>query len=68
MREVVGERELQLPDEVATAEDARNWLARDYPELLDPRIRIALDDRLAIGDEAIGDAREIAFLPPVSGG
>jgi molybdopterin converting factor small subunit len=46
----------------------RRWLGRDHPALLDPKVRIALDDRLASGDEAIGTAREIAFLPPVSGG
>lgn len=63
-----GEIDLDLPPGIATTEAFRRWLGRDYPDLLDPRNRIALDDRLALGDEAIGEAREIAFLPPVSGG
>jgi len=63
-----GEADIALPPEVTTSEAARMWLGSDHPALLDRSIRIAVDDRLAIGDELLDGAREIAFLPPVSGG
>lgn len=63
-----GECEIELPDAVSTTEGVRGWLGRDHPELLDRSIRMALDDSLVQGDEPLGAAREIAFLPPVSGG
>jgi molybdopterin synthase sulfur carrier subunit len=68
LRNLVPERDIEPPAAITTSEALRRWLGRDHPALLDPKVRIALDDRLASGDEAIGTAREIAFLPPVSGG
>lgn len=64
----VGEREIDLPPGITTVASLREWIGRDFPQLLEPTVRIAIDDRLAIGGETIGDAREIAFLPAVSGG
>lgn len=61
-------RELDLPPEIASTDALRKWLGRDHPLLLDPSVRIALDDRLTVTNEPLGDAREVAFLPPVSGG
>ncbi len=63
-----GECDIELPSEVSTTEAVRRWLGRNHPELLDRSVRIAVDDTLAAGDEPLGAAREIAFLPPVSGG
>lgn len=63
-----GELELDLPPDIRSTETLRRWLGRDHPQLLDQSVRIAIDDCLAIGDEPLGGALEIAFLPPVSGG
>ncbi|MBA3669227.1 MAG: MoaD/ThiS family protein [Sphingomonas sp.] len=63
-----GERDIDLPPAIESTEGLRALLGRDHPELLDPLVRIAIDDRVAHRDEPLGDAREIAFLPPVSGG
>lgn len=62
------EHEVDIPAHVSTVSDARQWLSRDVPSLLEPTVRVALDDRLALANDRIGDAREISFLPPVSGG
>ncbi|MEO7276454.1 MAG: MoaD/ThiS family protein [Sphingomicrobium sp.] len=59
---------IDLPHDVSTTEAVRQWLGRDHPELLASTVRIALDDCLVQGDQPLGDAAEIGFLPPVSGG
>lgn len=46
----------------------RLWIGAQYPALLDPKIRIALDDRLVGRAAPIAGVSEVAFLPPVSGG
>ncbi|WP_309661297.1 MoaD/ThiS family protein [Sphingomonas sp.] len=63
-----GECDIDLPPDVATTEAVRSWFGRDHPDLLDQSVRMALDDSLVLGDAPLGAAREIAFLPPVSGG
>ena len=63
-----GDCRIDLPRDVSTTEAVRQWLGRDHPELLAPTVRIALDDCLVQGDQPLGAATEIAFLPPVSGG
>lgn len=75
LRERVGlaEEELTPPAEVATVADLARWLAGrdeahahafDKPEV----VRAALDRRHVKPDAPIGDAREIAFFPPMTGG
>ena len=69
LRDTIGdEREVTLPPEVENSEHLRAWLGRDHPDLLDPAVRIALDDRMLVATTPLGEARELAFLPPVSGG
>ena len=63
-----GEREVALPPEISDSEQLRAWLGRDHPELLDATVRIALDDRMLVENAPLGDAVEVSFLPPVSGG
>ncbi len=63
-----GERDVVLPKGVETVGAVRQWLGTDLPDLLQPTVRIALDDRLTVADEPVGEALEISFLPPVSGG
>jgi molybdopterin synthase sulfur carrier subunit len=46
----------------------RAWLGRGRPELLDTSIRIAVNDEMILGNRALDDGDEVAFLPPMSGG
>ena len=63
-----GELEVEAPGDVADSEQLRAWLGREHPALLDASVRMALDDRIPAAAEPIAGVREIAFLPPVSGG
>lgn len=61
------------PAVVQTARDLIAWLAtrgeRETAALADPaRIRCAIDQRLATLDTPLGEAREVALFPPVTGG
>ena len=70
LRDSVGVVELDCSPaaNVADSESLRIWIGEQYPTLLDPRVRIALDDVLVGGEAPIAGVREVAFLPPVSGG
>lgn len=62
------ERDVDLPEGIATVEDIRRWLGRDIPQLLEPIVRVAVNDRLAADSDPLRDAHEVSFLPQVSGG
>ena len=70
LREVVGAGELDrsLPANVADSESLREWIGAEFPDLLDAKVRIALDDVVTSGAVPIAGVSEVAFLPPVSGG
>ncbi|MEP6785715.1 MAG: molybdopterin converting factor subunit 1 [Sphingomonadales bacterium] len=71
VRDAVGiaEEQRDLPEDVATVADLADLLAADWPVFADrARLRAAVDQVMAKFDTAIGDAREIAFFPPVTGG
>ena len=57
-----------IPATVADSELLRCWIGAEFPSLLDPNVRIAIDNTLVSGAAPIAGAREVAFLPPVSGG
>jgi sulfur-carrier protein len=57
-----------VPLDVGDTDALRAWLGRDRPELLDASVRIAVNDEMILGNRALDDGDEIAFLPPVSGG
>lgn len=63
-----GEPAGAVPPVVRDTGALRAWLGKSRPELLDPSIRIAVNDELILKDRPIGDGDEIAFLPPMSGG
>lgn len=70
LRESVGAGEIDryLPANVVDSVSLRMWIGTEFPDLLDPKVRIAFDD-LVVGDAApIVGVVEVAFLPPVSGG
>ena len=75
VRERVGlaEEELRPPPEVGTPGDLMRWLAgrgENYAHAFEnPRvIRTALDRVHARHDAPLGEAREVAFFPPMTGG
>jgi len=65
-RDVLGFSELMV--ECAAAESPRAILFRVAPSLNLPSIRVAVDYEYHDLDAPIGTAREIALIPPVSGG
>jgi molybdopterin synthase sulfur carrier subunit len=75
VRERIGraEEEIELPGEIASVSDLMRWLARRdegyaaafaQPEI----IRAALDHDHVEHETALGQAREVAFFPPMTGG
>ena len=70
LRDAVGADEFDrpVPQHIADSEAMRRWIGAEYPVLLDPSVRIAIDDVLASRAVPIDGASEAAFLPPVSGG
>ncbi|MEP2777453.1 MAG: MoaD/ThiS family protein [Luteolibacter sp.] len=54
--------------EVTAEETPRQVVARIAPGMDVSGIRVALDCEFADWDSPVGEAKEMAFLPPVSGG
>lgn len=54
--------------EVAVGETPREVVVRIAPGVDLSGLRVALDGEFADWDRPVGEAREMAFLPPVSGG
>jgi molybdopterin synthase sulfur carrier subunit len=67
-----GERNVQIPEHVATIADLRDWLAHEDAELgaaLTSRgIQVVVDQVICRDVEPVRRAEEIAFMPPLSGG
>ncbi len=75
VRERIGraEERVELPAAVATVADLIDWLRARGPEYAHafekPEvIRAAVDQVHVKPQAAIGEAREVAFFPPVTGG
>jgi sulfur-carrier protein len=75
VREKVGKgsEDIALPPEIATIGELIAWLKTRGPEFAnafarDEVIRAAIDRSHVRRDALIGNAREIAFFPPVTGG
>ena len=75
VRERIGttDEEVDLPAEVATVGDLVRWLKRrgeEYAYAFENEgvVRAAIDRRHVGTDTPLGDAREIAFFPPMTGG
>ncbi len=69
----VGEEDVQPPEAVRTVADLIDWLcgysdahAQAFAE--PARLRAAVDQKFVPLDSALGDAREVAIFPPVTGG
>jgi molybdopterin synthase sulfur carrier subunit len=75
VREKVGRgtEEVALPPDIATIGELIAWLKTRGPEFANAFarhevIRAAIDQSHVRHDAVIGNAREIAFFPPVTGG
>ncbi len=75
VREKAGlaEEQLEIPEHVATVADMIAWLKTRGPEFAaaferGDVVRAALDQAHVKHDAPLGNAREIAFFPPVTGG
>lgn len=69
----VGEETVELPGDVATVADLMDWLKTRGPEFeaafeKSHVIRAAIDQTHVHHATPVGEAREIAFFPPVTGG
>ena len=63
---------LHLPDDTTTIAAVKAYLAMRSEAwslaLAQPRVRAALDQKLASDDSVVRDGAELAFFPPVTGG
>lgn len=69
----VGEEMRDLPDSVSTPQALMHWLAgmgSGYEQAfaIPEKIRCAVDQTMVSLDASLGNAKEIAFFPPVTGG
>ena len=54
--------------ECDSSDSPRTILLRIEPRFSSENLRVAVDEEYAGWDDAIGNAREVAVIPPVSGG
>jgi len=69
----MGEETIDLPDTINTVDDFLGWLktrGEEFEAVLEHPdvIRVAINQEHTEHDEPIGDAREIALFPPMTGG
>ncbi|HYG30217.1 MAG TPA: MoaD/ThiS family protein [Allosphingosinicella sp.] len=57
-----------VPADVRDTGALRAWLGGRCPELLDPSIRVVVNDEIIPGDRPLDNDDEVAFLPAMSGG
>lgn len=68
-----GEETRVLPDHIGTVAELVRWLKTEGPEYAnafanETTVRAAIDQQHVSLDTPLGNAREIAFFPPVTGG
>ena len=60
--------EAAAPSAPIAAGDFRDRLTQTLPELADPAVKMAVNQRLVDEETIVNPGDEIAFLPPMSGG
>lgn len=74
LRDAAGTAELRCtpPAGIGTIAELRAWLGTSNAALGDalsaPGVRVALDQRFCASDAPLSQARELAFMAPLSGG
>jgi molybdopterin converting factor subunit 1 len=65
------EESLDLPENISTAGELRRFLDLRFEAdgaLLEPTVRIAVNNELCFDETSLSENDEIAFMPPVGGG
>lgn len=57
-----------VPPDITDSMSLRQMLGQRWPELNDPKVRLAVNQVLIHHNVALSHGDEIAFLPPMSGG
>ena len=57
-----------VPADITDSMSLRQLLGERWPELNDPKVRLAVNQVLIHENVALSSGDEIAFLPPMSGG
>lgn len=69
LAETIGrEIEFDLPAGGCTVAELRNRLAESWPQLVQPSVRACIDREMAPESAHVAPDREVAFVPPLSGG
>lgn len=72
LRDLAGAAELEVAAAPETLAELRVLVSADNPRLAEalaePSTRVAIDRAFAAGDAPTASAREVAFMPPLSGG
>lgn len=72
LRDLAGTSALDVTEAFETLAQLCGRLAETHPELapaLEQRgLRVAIDKAIVVGDARIAGAKEVAFMPPMSGG
>lgn len=72
LRDLAGSAEIEIAGDCRTLGELRTMLASDNPALglalEHASTRVAVDHAFVERDAPIAEAREIAFMPPLSGG
>lgn len=72
LRDLAGASEMNAPPDFASLSDLRRWLADGHAELAtaleQSGVRVAVDKSIVHGDAPLAGVREVAFMPPMSGG
>jgi sulfur-carrier protein len=67
-----GEASFDLPLTIKTGRDLVHFLASQFPRaaeaLTAPSLKIAIDQEIASFDAPLAGAKEVALLPPMTGG
>ena len=61
-------RSVDLPRGIDDVDALRSWLGAEVAALLDPSVRMIVNDTLATRGQPLAPDDEVAFFPPVSGG
>jgi len=67
----ISEEVLDLPSDIETAGELRSWLDMRFEAdgaLLEPTVRIAINNEISFDSDRVSNPDEIAFMPPVGGG
>ena len=70
LADAAGHREFEfaLPPGITDTTALRDLLGKDIPALVDPSVRIIVNDVVARDGHPLAPGDEVAFFPPVSGG